>query len=298
MGMKRTSPFIAFSLAVATVVFLAPVAATQDTAPPATAAVATSVAAPAAAPNAHIEATLTQAAGSKVWLGRYAEFEEYLKAAPIETIGDIPIGVTKPKRAFFIKGGIAGSAALKYLPTGLKSGYWEAYKSEIAAYKLDRILGLDMVPPTVERRVGSDLASLQLWVEGCTHLAKRDQSQCPRPIVWAKQVCRQRAFDNLIANIDRNAGNLLVDDDWNLVLIDHSRAFASSTMPFMKQMTRIDREFYERLKALDEATLMREIKPWVLTTGSVRDILKRRDKIISHFDRLASETNEAAVFPF
>jgi hypothetical protein len=184
------------------------------------------------------------------------------------------------------------------LPSGIKSGYWEAYKSEIAAYKMDRILGLDMVPPTIERRVGSDLASLQLWVEGCTHLEKRDQSSCPRPIVWAKQVCRQRTFDNLIANVDRNAGNLLVDDDWNLVLIDHSRAFASNTMPFMKQMTRIDREFYERLKALDEETLMRELKPWVLTGGSVRDILKRRDKIVAQFDRFASEKGEAAVFPF
>ncbi len=194
--------------------------------------------------------------------------------------------------------GIGGSAALKYLPSGIKSGYWEAYKSEIAAYKLDRILGLDMVPPTVERRVGSDLASLQLWVEGCKHLQDTDQSKVSSEPRWVKQVLRQRTFDNLIANIDRNAGNLLVDSEWNLVLIDHSRAFASSTMPFMKQMTRIDREFYEKLKTLDEPTLMREIKPWVLTGGSVRDILKRRDKIIAQFDRFASEKGEAAVFPF
>jgi len=66
----------------------------------------------------------------------------------------------------------------------------------------------------------------------------------------------------------------------------------------MKQMTRIDRELFDRLKALDEATLMREIKPWVLSGGSVRDILKRRDKIVAQFDRFASEKGEAAVFPF
>jgi hypothetical protein len=293
--MRRILPLAALLLAVSTATFLAPARAAQE---PATQAPAPAPpqAAPEVAPQAAPQTA--QPTGSKVWLGRHAEFEEYLKTAPIETIGDIPIGVTKPKRAFFVKGGLAGSAALKYLPSGIKSGYWEAYKSEIAAYKVDRILGLDMVPPTVERRVGSNLASLQLWVEGCTHLEKRDQSQCPRPIVWAKQVCRQRTFDNLIANIDRNAGNLLVDDDWNLVLIDHSRAFASSTMPFMKQMTRIDREFYERLKALDEETLTREIRPWVLTGGSVRDILKRRDKIVAQFDRFASEKGEAAVFPF
>ena len=136
------------------------------------------------------------------------------------------MGVTHPKQAFFAPGGIAGSAALKYLPSGRQGGFWESYKSEIAAYKLDRILELDMVPPTIERRVGSELASLQLWVENCKLLKDVEQSKCPHPMAWAKQVCRQRTFDNLIANIDRNAGNLLVDDEWNLILIDHSRAFA------------------------------------------------------------------------
>ena len=38
-----------------------------------------------------------------------------------------------------------------------------------------------------------------------------------------------------------------------MVLIDHSRAFAQDRMPFEKEMTRIDRAFFERLKALDEA---------------------------------------------
>ena len=239
-----------------------------------------------------------QPSGAKVWIGRYAEFEEYLRTAPIGKTSDIPVGVTHPKRVFFEPGGIAGSAALKHLASGLQSGFWESHKSEVAAYKLDRILGLNMVPPTIERRVGSDLASLQLWVENCKLLKDVEQSKCPHPMAWAKQVCRQRTFDNLIANIDRNAGNLLVDDEWNLILIDHSRAFARNDMPFVKEMTRIDREFYERLKALDEPTLMRELKPWVLSGGNVKDLLKRRDKIVAHFDQLAREKGEASVFPF
>ncbi len=284
---------LAFSCVAASMVLKAR-AVGQDAPAPATPIPA---AAPAAAPAA--VPTTASLIGSKVWVGRYGEFEEYLKTAGIGETADIPVGVTKPKRAFFAPpGGLAGSAALKYLPSGIKSGYWESYKSEVAAYKLDRILGLDMVPPTIERRVGSELASLQLWVERCRLLKDLDQTKAPRPLEWAKQVCRQRTFDNLIANIDRNAGNLLVDEEWNLILIDHSRAFANSSMPFMKQMTRIDREFFGKLKTLDEATLMRELKPWLLTGGSVRDILKRRDKIVAQFERLAREKGEAAVFPF
>jgi hypothetical protein len=257
-----------------------------------------SVAPPAAATSAAATTGLDQPSGAKVWVGHYAEFEDYLKNAEIEKIDDIPVGVTKPQRAFFVPGGLAGSAALKHLPTSMKTGFWESYKSEIAAYKMDRLLDLNMVPPTVERRVSGELASLQLWVNDSRLLNSVNQAECPKPEAWAKQVCRQRVFDNLIANIDRNEGNLLVDGEWNLILIDHSRAFGINRMPFEKEMTRVDRDFYERIKQLDLPTLMREIKPWVLGGGSVKDILKRRDKIVAHFDELVREKGEAAVFPF
>jgi hypothetical protein len=243
-------------------------------------------------------AVASQGIGSKVWVGRYAAFEEFLRTAEIERVGDVPVGVTKPKRAFFAPGGIAASAVVKHLPMGHRSGFWEAYKSEIAAYELDRLLELDMVPPTVERRVGPDRASVQLWVEKSRVLKEVDQGQVPRPVEWAKQVCRQRLFENLIANIDRNAGNMLVDGEWNIILIDHSRAFGTDRMPFEKEMTRVDRAFFERLKALDEASVMARLRPWVLAEGTVRGLLKRRDKIVAHFEKLARERGEAVVFPF
>jgi hypothetical protein len=257
--------------------------------------------APAPAPSDVAAATppvAVPAVGAKIWLGRPAEFEEFLRTAAIERVTSVPIGVTKPKRAFFAPGGLVASVVVKHLPMGQRQGFWEAYKSEIAAYEMDRMLGLDMVPVTVERRVEGSLASAQLWVEGCRLLKDVDQSTCPRPMEWAKQVCRQRVFDNLIANIDRNQGNLLVDGEWNLILIDHSRAFAANRMPFEKEMTRIDREMFGRLKALDEPGIMKQVRPWILSDGQARDILKRRDRIVADFERLAREKGEAAVFPF
>jgi hypothetical protein len=69
-------------------------------------------------------------------------------------------------------------------------------------------------------------------------------------------------------------------------------------MPFEKEMTRVDREMIARLKSLEEAGLMARIRPWVLSDGQVRGVLKRRDRIVAHFERLAAERGEAAVFPF
>ena len=256
-------------------------------------------AAPApAAPAAAAAAETGAPRSAKVWIGRYDEYAEYLRTAKVDKVESVPIGVTKPERAFFALGGLARSAAVKHLPPGNRSGFWESYKSEVAAYELDRLLGMDMVPPTVERRVGSDLASVQLWVEGCRLLKELDQSKCPNPTEWAKQVCRQRVFDNLVANVDRNQGNLLVDEAWNMILIDHSRAFAADRMPFEKDMARVDRPFFDALKALDQARLMEHVRPWLTSDREVRDILKRRDKIVARFEALARERGEAVVFPF
>ncbi len=237
----------------------------------------------------------TPAASSKVWIGRYGEFEDFLKTAPIVRMQDIGVGVTHPRRAFFAPGGPAASAVVKNLPPGNHRGFWDSYKSEIAAYELDKLLALDMVPPTVERRVEHDLVSVQLWVEDCRPLANVDQSQRLDPVAWNRQVYRQRVFENLVANIDENAGNILVDPLWNMILIDHSRCFFSDEMPFEKQMTHIDRPLFDKLKALDEASVMARLKPWVMSAGKVRDILKRRDKIVVHFEKLIGDRGESVV---
>jgi hypothetical protein len=167
----------------------------------------------------------------------------------------------------------------------------------VAAYALDRVLGLDMVPVTVERRIEGDRASVQLWIDGTRLLSDVGSEVPPRPHEWARQVRRQRVFDALIANIDRNAGNMLVDEDWNMILIDHSRAFMKNETPFLDRITAVDRQLYEAVKALDEATLNEHLSPWLFGKGSVKDLLKRRDRIVEKLEKLAAERGAAAVFP-
>ncbi|MCG6927300.1 MAG: phosphatidylinositol 4-kinase [Acidobacteria bacterium] len=247
-------------------------------------------------PLAAAEDAPTSGVSARFWIGRWSDYEDCLRTAPIDRIEDVGQGVTKPRRAFFRPGGVAASAIVKVLPRKRMKGFWESYQAEVAAYVLDRILRLDMVPVTVERRIEGDLASVQLWIDRTRLLSDVGAEVPPRPYEWARQVRRQRVFDALIANIDRNAGNMLVDEDWNMILIDHSRAFMKNETPFLDEISAVDRPLYEAVKALDEATLDEQLKPWLFGKGSVKDLLKRRDKIVEKLEKLARERGEAAVF--
>ncbi|HEY7449739.1 MAG TPA: hypothetical protein VH702_16405, partial [Vicinamibacterales bacterium] len=88
---------------------------------------------------------------SKAWVGRYAEFEECVRTSPVVREQTTPIGVTRPRRIYFKEGALCGAALFSDQLTSRESGYLESYQSRIAAYEIDRILELDMVPPTVER---------------------------------------------------------------------------------------------------------------------------------------------------
>jgi hypothetical protein len=235
---------------------------------------------------------------AKIWLRRHGEFEEFLRTAPIRNVKQISIGVTKPRRAHFEPGGLAQGAVIKNLKPGRAGGYWESYRSEIAAYELDKLLGLEMVPPYVERRINGDLMAIGLWVEPTEWLKTRRSrgERSPDVLGWNRQVYRQRVFDNLIANLDRNEGNLLVDPAWNLILIDHTRAFTSTMkMPFDKEMTRIDRPFFERLKGLQPEVLEMHLARWLPDRASFRSLLARRTRIVAYFEKLIAAQGEAAV---
>jgi hypothetical protein len=234
--------------------------------------------------------------GSKVWIGRYAEFEEFIRSARIERIKDIGLGVTHPRHAYFAPGGLAGGIVVKLIPPGRRLGYWESYKAEIAAYKMDRVLALDMVPPTVERIVDDEPVSAQLWVDDTRNI-KDVKDAAPDVLRWNRQVFRQRVFDDLIGNIDENAGNILIDPAWNMILIDHSRCFTDvKKLPFaVDQLKQIDRPVFDRIKGLDRDTLVREIGVLVGNEG-IKGVLQRRDDIVKWFEDLAAKRGEAAVF--
>ena len=231
---------------------------------------------------------------AKIWLGREAELEVYLKTAKIDRIDEIPLGVTRPLRAFLATGGPFGSMAWKPLRPGIYDGAWESYKSEIAAYELDKLLELHMTPPTVERQVNGNYGAAIMWIAPVTMWRDLKREKRPTGNRWTFQIIRQRMFDDLIGNDDRNQGNLLIDGDGHLCLIDASRAFSTGgNLPL--KIEKVDALQWGRISALTAESLTAAVGTW-LDQAQIRALLDRRARIKQEIDKLVAANGAAKVF--
>ena len=100
----------------------------------------------------------------------------------------------------------------------------------VAAYRMDRLLALDMVPVTVIRTIDGDQGSLQFMPDNTINEAERSSAgtggsaSCPIMDQWAAMY----VFDVLAYNEGRTQQKILYDKStWGLILSEHERAFAN-----------------------------------------------------------------------
>jgi len=187
-------------------------------------------------------------------------------------------------------------ASFKPIKRGRHRGFWESYQAEIVADELDKMLGMGMVPPTIDRVINNQHGAMQLWVEGCKTY-KDIEDNPPRTLVWSHELSRMKMFDVLIHNADRNAGNILIDPHSHIILIDHSRGFITSK-DMLKQKEKLpsafDKKLVGRLRALELENL--KLKFGNLLLGSqIEALVERRDGLLDYLDELIKEKGEALV---
>jgi hypothetical protein len=233
-----------------------------------------------------------------------AEMEAFLSEARVVRTRGVSKGVTGTARATLTDGTLTHDASIQaideYKPafttaTGTEINFRDSWKFNVAAYRLDRLIALHMVPVSIERRHAGKEAAFTWWVDD----VMMDEGQRVKKAIeppdrawWVQQIAQMRVFDQLIDNTDRNLGNLLITRDWRVWLIDHSRAFRwTDTLRRPKQLTRCDRTVLERMRALDRATLKQALGRY-LAAPEIDALLARRDLIVAHFDRLG----ETALF--
>jgi len=257
--------------------------------------------------TAHAQFTAEEIAQRPFW-------EEFLKTAAIVRAQEIGEGVTKPLRLYLAKNGTEASGVWKN-PSGIMHGFLEGWQYEIAAYELDKLIGLNMIPPVVEREYDGKRGALSLWVTSQYSLLKIMDEKVEIPKEFLKQTDDMkyltRAWDSLIANDDRTQQNILYTKDWRTILIDHSRAFRSAKEYTEKLMfgknglkkfadgrpllfRRLPRSFVEAVKKLNLESIRAAVGPY-LTDKEIEAILKRKVLLLAEIDAMIKESGEARV---
>jgi hypothetical protein len=239
----------------------------------------------------------TAAASAKTWIGHEKEIEDYLRIAEIVKMETTSVGVTKPRHTYLAPGGPISEMAFKPLPERREGGFRESYKAEIAAYELDKLLKLEMVPPKVERTIKNETGVAVMWAKptrSFKDLGGPPKAPPQQSYNWNRQLIRAKMFHNLVGDLDPNLGNWLVDPAWNLILIDQSRAF-TTTRDLTHALDHVDRPLWDRIRALKEADVAAALGPW-LAPAEQKAIFERRAAMQRAIDKLVKSKGEAAVF--
>ena len=259
-----------------------------------------------------VTGTPTAAAAAPAVYGLAIEGEEaeaFLRSAKVVSRRPIGTGVTQSERLVLTDGTRQLRGAWKIVDlfkpgtTRFQDGtvemdFRDSWKFEVAAYELDKLLGLRLVPPAVERTIDGKRGSLQIWVEGVVtedELRKRG-TQDPDAAHWNRQMYDCRLLHELTYNTDfRNVRNVLVDPSFRIYVVDFSRAFRTLTfLMAADDLDRFSRTTLERLERLDEPMLQQRLGRW-LQGRQISGLLKRRDQILDLARRRIQEKGEKAV---
>ena len=239
-----------------------------------------------------------------------ADREAYLLKAEVAKRKPAPGGITNSERATLRQGGFEHDAhiqahdeykATMSLSTGTELDFRDSFRNNVAAYRLDRMLGLHMVPVTVVRNIDRKPSSFTWWVDHVKMDEKKryqEKISAPDADAWNHQIFVVRVFDQLIYNVDRNLGNLLIDEDWRIWMIDHTRAFkVFKDLKTPKNLgDHCERKLLAALRTLDAGTLKAEMKD-LLAPGQIDGLLARRDRIVAYYDaKIAAEGEEKVLY--
>lgn len=232
-----------------------------------------------------------------------------LEAEVVELEGFGSKGITKPRKATLTDGERTLDAVFKDIdnyepksktPDGrVFFSLSDSFKHEIASYELSKLLGLDIVPPTVGRSIKGKNGSLQLWVDGSIREWERKNVKKLSPPDmdrWNDQIATIKLYLQLIWDTDfNNISNLLVDESWKIWKIDASRAFyVDKKLRREDSLSRFSRKLLATLETLDREALEATLERW-LSARQIEALWQRRTRILELAAERVIELGEESV---
>jgi hypothetical protein len=236
------------------------------------------------------------------------QMETFLLKAKILSSKDTKKGITNAQQATLSDGRITHDVHIQTVNISqtmfqpakgpAQVGFKDTYRYNIAAYRLSLLLGLDNVPMSVQRTFRGLDGAFTWWVDEV--LMDDGVRLKGTPSHWkstrtAGQIHVMRVFDALIANTDRNVGNILWTIDGKMWMIDHTRAFRLlTTLSAPQLLQRCERDL---LKAMQELSFeqLKKAMGTSLNSSEIEAVLERRDVIVKLFEEKIAQRGESAV---
>jgi hypothetical protein len=194
------------------------------------------------------------------------------------------------------------------LDNGLR-GVWKPHqegspqnaRSEVFAFELDRRLGFNAVPETVEYSINGQPGSLQLFREGLPYRDHRREYAMNHDHVFTPspqqrhEISRQSLFDFLIDNRDRHSMNYMIGRNGQIISHDNGAAFTGHgaylrTFEERREEIRTflstpeGRATVERIRGdLRNAQFRREATDY-LGNANAQGLIRRMSRIVNYYD--------------
>ena len=186
--------------------------------------------------------------------------------------------------------------SVTYLGEGVSAVFEEKPRAkgvfpDVAAYRLDVLLGLDMVPVTVARQIGNKEGSLQFRPGIMQDDVERNANKkggsawCPLDEQWQAMYL----FDALIFNKDRHREFMHYSiDNWQLILTRHNESFTTNRSlsshidnveNLLGKKLNLGEGWRKALVALNEDDLTEQLGD-VLDERRIKALIKRRDDLL------------------
>jgi len=225
-------------------------------------------------------------------------WEAYLRTANVESIViKESEGRTAPWEVTLDDGKVQRRARFKHVRRSRPHYLPDSYHYEIAAYELTKLLGIQTIPPVVEREIKDTMGSLQLYVEGCFPLSdrRRHDKKSIANVKFDKEIQGLSVLENLTYCVRDERDILVNEKTWHVCRVDFSEAFAPeiNLIPG-SEIIRCSRKLYEGLLSLDSDRVRSKLGSH-LNEDEIGALLKRKDIVLEALNRLIKEKGEEEV---
>ncbi len=188
-------------------------------------------------------------------------------------------------------------ALFRYIDRRRPDPLADSFRYDLAAYALNKYLGLSYVPPIVERTVEDVPGALQAFISDARSLADfRDKKAVPPdPEAFERALADLVVFQALVYDDCRNDKDTLVSEDGRIYHVDFSEAFAPKTGDAPGcEIRRCSRLLYRRLLGWEDRTVSAYLGRY-LGPEEIGALNTRRTFIVRRLRMMIKSLGEANV---